>query len=68
MIEFIKNYLNTPTYMLTEMDKLKMGLIVAGIFIVAMLCIYVPYVICIVISNKKKHRKITCKKKNDVIE
>ena len=68
MIEFIKNYLNTPTYMLTGLDKLKMGLIVAGIFIVAMLCIYVPYVICIVIRNKKKHRKITCKKKNDVIE
>lgn len=68
MIEFINNYFNTPTYMLTGMDKLKMGLICAGIFIVAMLCIYVSYVICIVISTKKKHRKITCKKKNDVIE
>ena len=68
MIEFIKNYFNTPTYMLTEMDKLKMGLIIASVFIVAMLCIYVPYVICIVIRTKKKHRKITCKKKNDVIE
>lgn len=68
MIEFIKNYLNTPTYMLTEMDKLKMGLIIFGISIVAILCIYVTWVICIVISNKKKHRKITCKKKNDVIE
>ena len=68
MIEFIKNYLNTPTYMLTEMDKLKMGLIIFGISIVAILCIYVTWVICLVISNKKKHRKITCKKKNDVIE
>lgn len=68
MIEFIKNYLNTPTYMLTGLDKLKMGLIIFGISIVAILCIYVTWVICIVISNKKKHRKITCKKKNDVIE
>ena len=68
MIELIKNYLNTPTYMLTEMDKLKMGLIVFVISMVAILCIYVTWVICIVISNKKKHRKITCKKKNDVIE
>ena len=68
MIEFIKNYLNTPTYMLTEMDKLKMGLIIFGISIVAILCIYLTWVIYLVISNKKKHRKITCKKKNDVIE
>ena len=68
MIEFIKNYLNTPTYMLTGLDKLKMGLIIFGISIVAILCIYVTWVICIVISNKKKHRKIACKKKNDVIE
>ena len=68
MIEFIKNYLNTPTYMLTGLDKLKMGLIIFGISIVAILCIYVTWVICLVISNKKKHRKITCKKKNDVIE
>ena len=68
MIEFIKNYLNTPTYMLTGLDKLKMGLIIFGISIVAILCIYVTWVICIVIRNKKKHRKITCKKKNDVIE
>lgn len=68
MIEFIKNYFNTPTYMLTGMDKLKMGLIIFGISIVAILCIYVTWIICIVISTKKKHRKITCKKKNDVIE
>ena len=68
MIEFIKNYLNTPTYMLTGLDKLKMGLIIFVISIVATLCIYVTWIICIVISNKKKHRKITCKKKNDVIE
>ena len=68
MIEFIKNYLNTPTYMLTGLDKLKMGLIIFGISIVAILCIYVTWVIYIVIRNKKKHRKITCKKKNDVIE
>ena len=68
MIEFIKNYVNTPTYMLTGLDKLIMGLIIVGIFIVATLCIYVPWAIYVVISNKKKHRKIACKKKNDVIE
>ena len=51
MIEFIKNYVNTPTYMLTGLDKLIMGLIIVGILIVATLCIYVPWVICEVIRR-----------------
>ena len=52
MIEFIKRYFTTPTYQLTQMDKLFMSLIVIGLIFV--LCLIVWGTACLVITIKDK--------------
>ena len=52
MIEFIKRYLTTPTYKLTQMDKLFMSLIVIGLIFI--LCLIVWGTLCLVVTIKGK--------------
>lgn len=52
MIEFIKRYFTTPTYKLTQMDKLFMNLIVIGLIFI--LCLIVWGTSCLVITIKDK--------------
>ena len=52
MIEFIKRYYTTPTYKLTQMDKLLMSLIVIGLIFI--LCLIVWGTSCLVITIKDK--------------
>ena len=52
MIEFIKRYFTTPTYKLTQMDKLFMSLIVISLNFI--LCLIVWGTSCLVITIKDK--------------
>lgn len=52
MIEFIKKYFTTPTYKLTQMDKLFMSFIVIGLIFI--LCLIVWGTSCLVITIKDK--------------
>ena len=52
MIEFIKRYFTTPTYKLTQMDKLFMSLIIIGLIFI--LCLIVWGTSCLVITIKGK--------------
>ena len=64
MIEFIKRYFTTPTYKLTQMDKLFMSLIVIGLIFI--LCLIVWGTLCLVVTIKGKIKgKIKVKKDVD---
>ena len=57
MIEFIKRYFTTPTYQLTQMDKLFMSLIVIGLIFVLSLVIWGTCCLSIIIKNRSKLKK-----------
>lgn len=63
MIECIKRYFTTPTYKLTQMDKLFMSLIVIGLILA--LCLIVWGTSCLVITIKDKNKSKKHKGDND---
>ena len=57
MIEFIKRYFTTPTYKLTQMDKLFMSIIVFGLILVLYLIVWGTSCLVITIKDKIKAKK-----------